>query len=130
MVTRVKTATAESGVARGVPTWLLVLVTLGVWVGVLRTEIVLVPEAARDAAARGEAVGGLRELLFSVGVWLVEYWWLFPWPMLSLLAGLALARSLAADGVLRRRLALVWFFALVLPSAVLALVSLAVCYRL
>jgi hypothetical protein len=115
--------------ARGAPTWALVLVTLGVWVAFLRVEITMLPAAFRAAQERGEVIAGLRRELFEVSFWWCNYWWLFPIPMLLLLAGAAAARAFSANEVVRRRLARVWLLVFVLPTALLALASLAVCYR-
>ena len=115
--------------ASGAPTWALVLVTLGAWVAFLRVEIYLLPAAFRAAWERGEAIGGLPRALFEVSFWWCNYWWLFPIPMLVLLTATAVARTFSVDEGFRKRLLQIWLLVFVLPTALLGLASLAVCYR-
>jgi hypothetical protein len=129
MTTQVNDSNSAGGGSRGTPTWAVVLITLGVWVAFMRVELYMLPPVLRAARERGEAIDGLRGLLFGVCHWWCDYWWLFPFPMLFLLAGMAVARVLSADEEFRGRLARVWLLGFVLPLALLGLVSLAVCYR-
>ena len=97
----------------GVPTWLLVLLTLTAWAAFMNVELSQVPNAWRVANDRGEMVSRVRAVAFDFGMWWDDYWFIVvPLPILGC-AALAAVRGVSADPALRRGLAFVWVILLI-----------------
>jgi hypothetical protein len=110
---------------RGLPTWLLVLLTLLAWAAFLAVELEQVPSAERAANNRGEMIGRGRALAFDVGMWWDDYWSVvIPLPVLLCVA-FAVVRGVSRDPGLRRGLAFIWTILLIAAPLGVALASLA-----
>jgi hypothetical protein len=129
MVTRITASRpADAGARSGLPTLLLVLVTVGSWVGFLVVQLSLLPAAERAMVERGEAPGAVCRLVLDVGVWWAKYWWVYPPPLLFVLVALGLVHGLSPRTPFRRRLGWAWLLVGAAVPAVAALAALVACY--
>ena len=111
--------------ADGPPAWLVLSLTLGVWLGFVVVEVTQLPRAFRAAVQQGHEYGGPGKLAFAFGNWWCSYWSLVAlFALPGVLLAAALYSSLRGRG-LRRRASRAWAWLLIAPPAVAALASLA-----
>jgi hypothetical protein len=124
MATNPNVPHSKASQRRGIPTWLLVLLTLLAWAIFMAVELEHVSNARRAANNRGELVGRARTLAFDAGAWWDDYWSVvIPLPVL-VCAALAAVRAMSRDPVLRGALAFIWAILLIVAPLVVALASL------